>query len=282
MACEKQPASGSERHGVPAETVALLSAACGGDRVAGAVVLGSGLGILLDAWQPEAVIAAEEVPGFPRSGVSGHAGRVAIVRWGRARGLVFQGRVHFYEGYQRSQVTFAVRLAAALGARWILLTNASGAVDPRLAPGSVLVIEDHFHLFMGDRCARGAVPACSRSGSPYHAGRAEQAFSILCQEGLRTMRGVLYGGLGPSYETAAEVEMIRRIGASAACMSTVVEAEEAARLGLEVAAVSLVTNLATGLAARPLAHSEVVAMAERVATPLARALDRLVRCWAGD
>jgi purine-nucleoside phosphorylase len=262
--------------------IAALRGALGSARVAGAITLGSGLGPLLDAWGPERVIAAEEIPGYPLSGVEGHAGRVAIVRWGEARGLVFQGRVHFYEGFSRREVTFAVRIAAALGARWCVLTNAAGSADPLLAPGSVMVAQDHVRIFLGGRAAQGSVAGPALTGSPYHARRAEEAFRALAQEGVRTLRGVLHGCAGPSYETAAEIEMIRRLGGSAACMSTVIEAEEAWRLGMDVVVLSLITNWATGLASRPLAHDEVVAAAGKVAGPLSRALDRVARAWAGE
>lgn len=278
---ERRETSAREaRAGIPAAACAPLRARLAGRPLAGAVVLGSGLGTLLEAWQPECTLAAEEIPGYPAATVPGHAGRVALVDWGGGAGLVFQGRVHFYEGRSRGEVTFAVRLAAALGARWILLTNAAGSLDPMLMPGSVLVVQDHVRLFLGARAARGAVPGPAHSGSPYAPARTEELFRTLSRAGLRTVRGVLVGGLGPSYETAAEVEMARRLGGSAACMSTVIEAEEARRCGLEVAAISLVTNLGTGLAGEPLDHAEVVAMAHRVGPPLARALDGLVRAWA--
>jgi purine-nucleoside phosphorylase len=265
-----------------AAATACMREALGGARVAGAITLGSGLGPLLDAWDPERMLAADEIPGYPTSGVKGHAGRVAIVRWGEARGLVFQGRVHFYEGFSRPEVTFSVRLAAALGARWFVLTNAAGSADPLLAPGSVMVAQDHVRIFLGGHAAQGSVPGPARTGSPYHARRAEDAFRALAQEGVRTLRGVLHGCAGPSYETASEIEMMRRLGASAACMSTVIEAEEAWRLGMDVVVLSLITNWATGLASRPLAHDEVVEAAGKVAGPLSRALDRVARAWAAE
>ncbi len=262
------------------ELLAKLRRAAGGEPPAGAVVLGSGLGGLLEAWPLEASFQAGQLPGQPRSTVAGHAGRTAVVRWGPRRGLVFQGRVHFYEGLTRADVTWGVRVAAALGCRWVLLTNAAGACDPRLVPGTIMVVEDHIRLALGGRAAAGASAGQCLRGSPYHPRRTEQLFAELGKQGLRVVRGVLFGGLGPSYETAAEVEVIRRMGGQGACMSTVIEAEEAARLDLEVAAVSLVTNLATGLSARPLDHEEVVAMAGEVGPRLAAALAQVLTGWA--
>ncbi|MCK4412589.1 MAG: purine-nucleoside phosphorylase [Candidatus Eisenbacteria sp.] len=257
----------------------LVRAACGDRPVAGAIVLGSGLGVLLDSWEPETILAADAIPGYPASSVPGHAGRLAIVDWEGKAGLVFQGRVHFYEGFGRAEVTFAVRLAAALGAEWLILSNASGSVDPGVPAGSVLVIDDHIRLVLGLRASRGAQPGPCLRGSPYHARRSVEAFREISAEGMRVQHGVLFGGFGPTYESASEVAMIRRAGATVACMSTVIEAEEAARLGLEVIAISMVTNLATGLAGRPLEHGEVVAAAGEIGPRLARAIDRLVRGW---
>ena len=247
---------------------------------AGAVVLGSGLGALLEHWAVEGDVDVATIPGAPAPGIAGHRGRLARVSWGAARGLVFEGRVHFYEGRRREEVTYAVRLAAALDARWVLLTNASGSVDRQVPPGTIVVVEDHVRVFIGHRSAWGAVAGPRGTGSPYDGARCEALFGALAGEGLRVRRGVLFGGLGPSYETAAEVEMIRRLGATVACMSTVIEAEEAARAGLEVAALSMVTNLATGLAAERLAHEDVVAAARALAPAFARAVDRAVRGWS--
>ncbi|MCK4302928.1 MAG: purine-nucleoside phosphorylase [Candidatus Eisenbacteria sp.] len=264
---------------IPEAALGQLRKACGGVEVVGAVVLGSGLGVLLESWKPEIRLQGEEITGYPHSSVAGHAGQVAVVRWGGRPGLVFQGRVHFYEGYHRSEVTFAVRLAAALGAKWLLLTNAAGAVDPLMIPGTVMVVEDHLRILLGPRASRGASEGRCLRGSPYNQRRVADAFRILSGEGLTVVRGVLGGGLGPTYETAAEVEMIRRMGAHAACMSTVIEAEEAARQGVEVAALSLVTNFCTGLSEGALDHAEVVSMAREAGPRLARGIAKLVESW---
>lgn len=261
------------------KTLARLRDACGGEAIAGAVVLGSGLGVLLEHWQPETILRGSEIPGYPRSTVAGHAGQIAIVRWNGRPGLVFQGRVHLYEGYGRAEITFAVRLAAELGARWMLFTNAAGSVNPSFPPGTIMVVEDHLKLFLGAHAA--GIPGAGRGlrGSPYDAARTRELLHILGGRDLTVVRGTLMGGLGPTYETGAEVEMTRRMGGDAACMSTVVEAEEAARLGLEVAALSLITNLATGLSSEPLSHEEVVAMAGARGPELAAGIAEVVDAW---
>jgi purine-nucleoside phosphorylase len=267
---------------IPAATLDKIRSAANGEPIAGAVVLGSGLGTLLDSWETVALFQGTELPGYPTSTVAGHAGRVALVRWGKQLGLVFQGRVHFYEGYQRPQITFAVRLAAALGAGWMMFTNAAGSVHPHFFPGTVMVVEDHVRIFMGATGAWRSGGGPTLCGSPYDQTRTEQCFRIMAREGLRVMRGVLFGGLGPTYETAAEVEMIRRLGAHGACMSTVVEAEEAARLGMEVVAMSLITNLGTGLSNQALSHDEVVEMANDVGPLMAKGIAEVVQTWQTD
>ncbi len=269
----------SEPYLIPEETISILREACAGEPIEGAVVLGSGLGTLLDSWQPHFQLSGSDLPGYPVSTVAGHAGRIALVRWGSKLGLVFQGRVHFYEGYKRSEITFAVRLATALGTRWMMFTNAAGSVHPHFSPGTILVVEDHVRIFMGATDAWQSGGGPSLTGSPYHMERTEQCFRILSRTGLRVMRGVLFGGLGPTYETAAEVEMIRRLGAHGACMSTVVEVEEAARRGLEVIALSLITNLGTGLSCQALSHDEVVAMANEVGPTLASGIEAIIESW---
>ena len=264
------------------KTLAILREACGGEALAGAVVLGSGLGVLLEHWQSETILKGTEIPGYPRSTVAGHAGQVAVVRWNGRPGLVFQGRVHLYEGYTRAEITFAVRLAAELGATWMLFTNAAGSVNPSFPPGTVMVVEDHLKLFLGAYAAGIPGPGRSLRGSPYHPGRTRDLLRMLSGRELAVVRGTLMGGLGPTYETCAEVEMTRRMGGDAACMSTVVEAEEGVRLGLEVAALSLITNLATGLSAEPLAHAEVVAMAAARGPELAAGIAAVVNAWTAS
>ncbi len=314
-----------DRFGISAETLAHLQRAIGDAQVVGGIVLGSGLGSLLETWPTVTTLQGADIPGYPRSTVAGHAGRMAVVRWdgsgadgalraggseadtggqdvtgchapgeiearrgsdrisGQHVGLVFQGRVHFYEGYERPDVTFAVRLAAALGAGWMIFTNAAGSLDPNITPGTIMVVEDHIRiLLLGAGPLQGIVKADAGRGTPYHPGRTEEFYRVLSAAGLRTVRGVLMGCLGPAYETAAEVEMARRVGAQAACMSTVVEVEEAARCGVDAVAASLITNLGTGLSARPLSHEEVMLMAEQIGPQFAAGIAQLVAGWIPD
>jgi len=247
-----------------------------------AVVLGSGLGGVaeaLDVAQGGAAFATADLPYWPRSTVVGHAGRLVLGHWRDVPIAVLAGRIHFYEGYGLDRVTFPVRVFHALGARVLVLTNAVGAIRKSLAPGSVLLVRDqlNFHgtrgLFLpgelpeaGDRGPFGARPVYA----PWLAEVLRRAARTI---GLELPEGVLMGGPGPAYETAAEVRAARDWGADAACMSTVSEAVVGAGLGLEVAALSCVTNAATGLSATPLTHGEVTEVADRVALSLRRLLE---------
>ncbi len=238
-----------------------------------AIVLGSGLGEIAEDMDEAKRIASDEVPGFPRSTIAGHAGQIHLGKWGSRTVLIFQGRIHLYEGHEVAKVTLAVRTAATLGIRDLILTNAAGSCDPSIPPGSLMRASDIMNLFfrriggsVGDeRIGGGGVldPALNRAID--EAARLEQ---------IELRSGVLCGSLGPSYETASEIRLWRRIGASAACMSTVPEAVAAHRAGMRVAAISLITNLGTGISSGPLDHAEVMALGARAGSNLGRLLRR--------
>jgi purine-nucleoside phosphorylase len=231
-------------------------------------VLGSGLGAIASSLEDGVSVEATEVPGFPPSRVPGHAGAVHVGRWGSCRTLVFQGRTHLYEGHTDDAVTLPVRTAGALGARFVLLTNAAGAVDSRLAPGSLLCARDLIDLFFRrwSHARAGGTRAVPDPALGRLVGRAASA------EGVALASGVLSGSMGPAYETAAEVRWLQRLGVHAVCMSTIPEAIAAGTLGLPVAVVSLITNHATGIAPGPLDHAEVVRWARTAESDLGRVL----------
>jgi purine-nucleoside phosphorylase len=247
-----------------------------------AIVLGSGLGGVADAidiTNGGAAFATADLPHWPRSTVVGHAGKLVLGHWRDVPLAGLAGRIHFYEGYGLDQVTFPVRVFHALGAPVLVLTNAVGALKRTLAPGSVLLVRDqlNFHgtrgLFLpgelpasGDRGPFGARPVYA----PRLAGVLRRAAATI---GLALPEGILMGGTGPAYESAAEVRAAHGWGADAACMSTVSEAVVGAGLGLEVAALSCVTNAATGLSATPLTHGEVTEVADRVALSIRHLLE---------
>ena len=238
-----------------------------------AIVLGSGLGAIAETLEDAKRIASDEVPGFPRATIAGHAGEIHIGRWGARTVLVFQGRVHLYEGHRIERVTLAVRVAAALGARDLILTNAAGSCDPAIPPGSLMRADDLMNLFfirIGGTAGNGRIGGGGIL-DPILKRAIDEAARL---EGIELRTGVLCGSIGPSYETASEIRLWRRIGASAACMSTVPEAFAARAVGMRVAAISLITNLGTGIASGPLDHAEVMALGARAGGELGRLLRR--------
>ncbi len=243
--------------------------------------LGSGLGGVVDALDDATVFATADLPHWPRSTVPGHAGRLALGHWQGVPVAALSGRSHRYEGYGLHQVTFAVRVMRALGARTMIFTNAVGAMNPDYRPGDLMVASDHIN-FIGKRGMftpdERTIRRAGRPVGPAHSPRLRQALhDAALRAGIPVHRGVLMGGLGPSYETAAEVRMASALGADVACMSTVHEVTLAAQLGAEAASVSCITNRATGLSSGPLDHHEVTEVADRVASSLRKILEELLR-----
>lgn len=239
-----------------------------------AVVLGSGLGVIANTLEESTSVATEEIPGFPVSTVAGHAGRVHLGRWGGRVVLLFQGRVHLYEGYPIQTVTLGVRTAAELGARYLVLTNAAGSCDRAIRPGSLMRASDLLDLFFRRLRGNSKKPFIGRGRTldPELGAMIDEAAR---REKITLSHGVLCGSSGPSYESAAEIRLQRAIGAHAACMSTVPESYAAVDSGLRVAAISLITNYGTGITQERLDHAEVVEWAERAGKDLGRLLRRL-------
>jgi purine-nucleoside phosphorylase len=213
--------------------------------------------------------------------VHGHAGRLALGHWQGVPVAALSGRSHRYEGYTLDRVTFAVRVMHALGARTLLFTNAVGAMNPEYRPGDLMLAIDHINSIGKRGLFTREELTARRAGRPvagYYSPRLrEELLAAARRVGVCLHRGVLMGGLGPAYETAAEVRMATNLGADVACMSTVHEVMLAAQLGAEAASISCITNRATGLSAGPLAHSEVTEVADRVAGSLRRILEEFLR-----
>jgi len=232
-----------------------------------AIVLGSGFHHVLTELKVAKKISYAKIPGFPKPTVSGHAGELYFGHLGQTPVLVLSGRAHFYEGHPMERVTFAVRTLAAFGITDLLLTNAAGGINGKFRAGDFMVLTDHINL-MGANPLRG--PAVE--GLPRFVDLTEaydgKLRKLLYQAGkncnLKLQRGVYLAVSGPSYETPAEIRAFATLGADAVGMSTVPEAIVARQLGLNVAAVSCVTNLAAGISKEKLSHAEVLETAERV------------------
>lgn len=245
-----------------------------------AIVLGSGLGGFADDFEDATRIPYNEIPGFPRSTVEGHSGRLVSGKVDNVPVLAMQGRVHYYEGYSLEEVTFPVRTFKLLGIKTLVLTNAAGGINVELTQGALMVISDHVNL-MGDNPLRG--PNDERFGPrfPDMSGVYSPALQELVVEEAKAMgtevRRGIYGGLsGPSYETPAEIHLLRNLGADAVGMSTVPEAIVARHMDMEVLGISCITNMAAGIGDEPIDHAEVMAIGDRVRGTFTELLRRVV------
>lgn len=225
------------------------------------VVLGSGLGAWAENLEGALAIPYSEIPGMPVSTVQGHAGRLWI---GRSKGVpvvCLQGRVHMYEGHEAERAVFGARLLARLGARAVLLTNAAGGLSPWFAPGDLMLIRDHLNL-MGKNPLIGPNEAALGPRFPdmthaYDPALVAATRAAAASLGIRLHEGVYAGLLGPSYETPAEIRMLRVLGADAVGMSTVPEAIALRHMRVPVTGISCITNLAAGISPHELSHAEV-------------------------
>jgi purine-nucleoside phosphorylase len=221
-----------------------------------AIVLGSGFHHALAELRVDKKISGAKIPGFPQPGVSGHAGELYFGRLGGTPVMVLSGRAHYYEGHSMERVTFAVRALAAFGIRDLLLTNAAGGINNKFRRGDFMVLTDHIN-FMGANPLRGA-PHFVDLTQVYDARLVALLFRAGKSCHLKLQRGVYLAVSGPSYETPAEIRAFARLGADAVGMSTVPEAIVARQCGLNVAAISCITNLAAGINPGHLSHAEVL------------------------
>jgi purine-nucleoside phosphorylase len=244
------------------------------------LILGSGLGSYADQIEARTAIPYRDLPGFPVSAVEGHAGNLV---WGRRQGvevLALQGRVHYYEGHDLATVVLPTRALIAAGCETLIITNAAGGVDPTMRPGDLVIVSDHLNLLAAsplrgpnDERVGPRFPDMSDAYDPALRRLAAAAGADL---GLALREGVYAGLGGPSYETPAEVRMLRALGADLAGMSTVPEVIAARHMGARVLGLSCVTNLAAGITREKLSHAEVTETAGRVRTRFIALLDRIL------
>jgi len=249
-----------------------------------ALVAGSGITLGANGWERTADVPYQDVFPFGIQPLLGHTPTVTLWRKGDDGLLVFNGRFHPYQGYSAYQVAAIPRLAGLLGAPVYIATNAAGSIDPHVPPGNLVVIRDHINLqginpLIGE-WGRWREPVFPDMTTAYDPALRAAALRLAAAAGFTVHEGVYAAVLGPSYETPAEVEMLRRVGGTVVGMSTVQEVIAARHLGMRVLLLSLATNLAAGIADRPLTHQEVIdagqAAKGRLATLLERLLDEIV------
>lgn len=245
------------------------------------LILGSGLGVLAEEIEEAVRTPYNQIPDFPVSTVEGHAGQLVFGKLNGVQVVAMQGRFHYYEGYNFEQVTFPVRVMKELGVKTLIVTNAAGGVNKDFSPGDLMLITDHINNMgtnplIGKNDSRLGVrfPDMSEAYSKELINKAKivaQTLNIELQE------GVYVGNTGPTYETPAEVRMIRTMGGDAVGMSTVPEVIVARHSSLQVLGISCISNMASGILDQPLNHEEVIETTERVKENFLRFVKELVK-----
>jgi len=250
------------------------------------LVLGSGLGAFADSLTDSSGVPYSDIPSFPQSTAIGHAGRLVIGNAGQVSIAAMQGRVHQYEGYSAQQVAFPIRVFGRIGIKAVILTNAAGGINLGYSQGALVLIQDHINL-QGTNPLVG--PNDDRFGVrfPDMTQAYSRAFRQIAREEASKLNIILHQGiyaalLGPSYETPAEIDHLRRIGADLVGMSTVAEVIAARHMGLSVLAISCVTNMAAGILDQPLSHAEVMETGERVRSTFEALLGAVLPRIAGQ
>lgn len=273
-------------HAVDAAAAAIRAAAPGAAPSVG-IVLGSGLGAVADAVAGAVDIPYGDIPGFPRPGVASHAGRLRLGTLGDAAVAVLQGRAHAYEGQGLADVVRPVRTLARLGCTAVILTNAAGSLRAEVGPGRLMLVTDHVNGTGLNPLAGPNEPALGGRfvdmTAAYDRGLQARLRDAARDEGIGLAEGVYYWVLGPSFETPAEIRAMRTLGADAVGMSTVPETIALRHMGVRVAAVSGITNLAAGMVAgSALDHAETMTQGSAMAGDLARLLARFLTAWTDD
>jgi purine-nucleoside phosphorylase len=248
-----------------------------------AIVLGSGLGDLAHDIADARRMPFAEVPGFPTATVAGHAGALIAGTLGGREVIALAGRFHMYEGHPAALAGFPVRVVHALGAPTLFVSNAAGGVRRTFSAGDLMIIADHLNLMYRNPLVGPLQPGDLRfpdMSDPYDAGLRALLRRVAAEQGIRVQEGVYAGSIGPTYETPAETRMLERLGADATGMSTVPEVVVARAIGMRVAGVSCITNMACGISLHPLSHEEVLetgravgAQFRALVTEFVRALD---------
>jgi inosine/guanosine/xanthosine phosphorylase family protein len=239
-----------------------------------ALVLGSGLGGFGETMQVAEAIPYDQIAGFPISTVQGHAGRLLIGTAGGAPVACMQGRMHLYEGHPAASLAVSIRALRRLGVETLVLTNAAGGLRPDLTPGSIMIIEDHINLsgfnpLIGPN-DEAVGPRFVDMTDAYDPALRATLAATAAEVGVEVKTGVYLQVAGPNFETPAEIRAFRTLGADAVGMSTVPETLVARHCGMRVAAISVITNLAAGIADHPLSHAETLSESAKAYGPMSR------------
>jgi purine-nucleoside phosphorylase len=245
------------------------------------LILGTGLGGAAEAMEGKVVIPYEDIPHFPVSTVVSHHGQLACGTWAGKPIMAMQGRFHLYEGYTPRQISFPIRVMAALGISTLIITNAVGGLNPLFRPGDLMMITDHINMtghnpLIGPNVDEWG-PRFPDMVEPYGRKLQEMAMEAALSERILLHRGVYVGVVGPNLETAAETRFFRAIGCDAVGMSVIMESITAVHAGLDVLGISVVTNVNLPDNYQPAAVEEIIATAESAGPRLMRLLEEVLR-----
>lgn len=260
------------------EEAAKVLAVCGKADIG--VILGSGLGDYAEALEDAVKLPYSEIPGFPRSTVAGHAGMWCCGTLYGKRVVMMQGRFHYYEGYGMKDVTLPVRVMQKIGVKTLIVTNAAGGVNLGYHPGELMVIGDMFSMTAQNPLIGPNLdafgPRFPDMSCAFDKELRALAHECANEQGFALREGVYAQMTGPTYETPAEIRMLRTLGADAVGMSTVPEVIVARHGGMRVLGISCITNMAAGILDQPLNHAEVTETANRVKGQFRNLLDRII------
>ncbi len=250
------------------------------------IILGSGLGPLVNALEQPVELDYSEIPGFAKTTVEGHAGKLVFGLLGGKRVLVMKGRFHYYEGHDMAQVVFHIRVFKLLGMEHLLVTNAAGGINTGFKPGDLMLITDHIGLFapspLRGRNLEEFGTRFPDMCNAYDAKLVENARETAKSEGFTLQEGVYAFAQGPMFETPAEIKVLGTLGADAVGMSTVPEVITARHCGMKILGISCITNMAAGVMGQPLNHNEVMDTARRVEQKFIFLVTRIVKNWPVD
>lgn len=247
------------------------------------IILGSGLGSLVNTLEQPIEIDYSDIPGFPMTTVKGHAGKLVYGKLGGKQVLIMKGRFHIYEGYDVSQVIFHIRVFKLLGISDLLVTNAAGGINTEFEPGDLMMINDHISFFAPSPL-RGTNleefgPRFPDMSNAYDSGLIGIAKEAAREEGIMLRQGIYAFAQGPMFETPAEIRALRMLGADAVGMSTVPEVIVARHCGMKVMGISCITNMAAGVKNETLNHEEVMETADRVGKSFSALVRRIIANW---
>ncbi len=248
-----------------------------------AVILGSGLGKIVDIMENKEIVPYKEIPNFPQSSVAGHAGNLVFGNIGNTSIMALQGRFHYYEGFTMKEVAYPVYVMKIMGIESMIVTNACGGINETFKPGDLMLIDDFINSLdvnplMGENDERFG-PRFPDMSEPYSKELREKAKKVADELGIEVKHGIYTLFQGPYYESAAEIQMYKRAGSDAIGMSTVPETIVANYAGIKTLGIACITNMATGLRTGKHSHEEVVAIAEQTSQKLCAWIEKLLKDW---